>query len=125
MEIIPQNQFPHLKRFQEKFPITDKTIFAWDNVIYSNYPVSEDLIIHEKTHHSQQKRDGLNYWLDNYLNNTKYRLCQEIEAYRNQIKSIKHPKLKILVTEESIKHLKSGLYGDIIDGINLRKEILK
>jgi hypothetical protein len=111
----PQSQFPKLKEFSKKFAITDKTIFAYDNVIYCNGKLPDDLIIHEETHHKQQERDGLDYWTENYLNDPKYRLSQEIEAYQNQLRSIKDKNKQLQIRLESARNISSQLYGGIID----------
>ena len=47
----PQADFPKLEEFKKAFNITEKTIFAYDNVIYCNYDLTDDLIVHETTHH--------------------------------------------------------------------------
>lgn len=109
-----QADFPHLELFKKHFPVTHETIFAWDNIIYTNKPIPEHLVVHEQTHHTQQQKDGLDYWLENYLNNTQYRLTQEIEAYQNQIRSIKDRNLKMKVRIECARNLSSELYGNII-----------
>lgn len=121
MEVKPQKEFPLLDRYSQIFPITDKTIFAYNDIIYTDYNLPPDIIIHEKTHLLQQKRDGLEFWVENYLTNPKYRLKQEIEAYMEQIKSINHQKSKILLIKECIQHLTSGLYGDIVSEAEAKK----
>lgn len=110
----PQENFPLLEKFKERFPIDSDTVFAYDNKIYTNQDLPEHLVIHEKTHHKQQERDGLEYWVENYLNDPKYRLEQEIEAYRAQIQSIKDRNYKTIVRYKSAKTLSSGLYGGLL-----------
>ncbi len=114
MQIKPQDEFPHLDKFKERFDVSDKTLFAWDNVIYSHYPVSSDLIIHESTHHRQQDKYGLEEWLKYYLEDDKFRLKMEIEAYRNQLESIKDRNQRAKLRIEVSKHISSKLYGEII-----------
>ncbi len=112
--MLPQNQFPLLEKYKNYFEIDENTIFAYDNKIYSNNELPNHLIIHEQTHHKQQDRDGLEYWVDNYLNNKEYRLTQEIEAYKNQLKSIKDRNDRAKVWQESARNLSSPLYGNLL-----------
>lgn len=110
----PQKEFPHLQAFKDKFNVTKKTIFAWDNVIYCDYELPNHLIIHERTHHLQQNRDGLEKWLHNYLNDDEQRLKYEIEAYTQQIKVVSDKNAKTRLRYECAKNLASDLYGNII-----------
>lgn len=112
-KILPQNQFRLLKEYKKYFPITDKTVFAWDNIIYTNYDLPEDIIIHEQTHFKQQKEYGLQTWLKRYLNEKEFRLKMETEAYKNQLKSIEDKGLQEAVKKDCIASLCSGLYGKI------------
>lgn len=114
ISIKSQNQFPKLEEYKKHFNVTEKTIFAYDNCIYTNYQLPQDILIHEIEHLKQQKRDGLDFWLTNYLNDHKYRLKQEIEAYRVQLQSIKDRNLRAKIRIESAKNLSSDLYGGII-----------
>lgn len=112
--IAPQGEFPHIDIFKGRFEITDRTVFAWDNVIYSNYVPSNDLITHEITHHRQQKKYGLQNWLEYYIKDDKFRLKMEIEAYRNQLNDIKDRNQRAKLRMELSKHLSSPMYGNII-----------
>ena len=109
--IRPQAEFPYLKRFQEKFKTDENTIFAWDDVIYCRQDLPNDLIIHERTHHEQQHRDGLDFWLENYLNSPEYRLKCEKEAYIQQLRSISDREVRNKIKIQSAKQLSSPLYG--------------
>lgn len=110
----PQGEFPLLERFKEVFPVTPHTIFAYNHEIYCDYELPEHLIIHEQTHHKQQDRDGLDYWIDNYLKDPKYRAEQEIEAYKAQLESIKDRNHRTKVRIESARNLSSELYGNLL-----------
>lgn len=52
----PQHEFKHLDRYKEVFAVTDKTVFAYDMDIYSNYDLPHHLIVHENVHFAQQKK---------------------------------------------------------------------
>ncbi len=113
--IKPQKEFPLLERYKEKFNVTYNTIFAYDNVIYSNNELPHDLIIHEMTHHKQQEKYGLDNWVEQYLNNNFFRLKMEVEAYLAQCRSVKDRELRNKIRMESARNLSSSLYGDIIE----------
>jgi DNA-binding Xre family transcriptional regulator len=114
VQIKPQVEFPLIKEYAQYFDITPRTIFAWNNAIYTNYALPNDLLIHERTHLEQQEREGLEHWVKNYLNNPEYRLKQEIEAYKHQLSMIKDREYRNKIRLESIETLCSSLYGNII-----------
>ena len=59
----PQHEFLLLDKYKEKFTITDRTIFAYDGVIYTNSILPSHLVEHESCHFKQQKKYGLDNWL--------------------------------------------------------------
>lgn len=78
-----------LKRF---FPEADlNTVCAtFGKKIYISSPMSRDLEVHEMTHIRQQKNSyfwAVIWWV-RYINSDKFRYSQELEAYRNQLRSI-------------------------------------
>jgi len=125
MILYPQSEFPLLKEYSKHFDITPSTIFAYDHKIYSNNSLPEHLIVHEQTHHKQQDKYGLDNWVEKYLNDNKFRLLMEIEAYQTQLKSIKDRNTRVKVAMESAKNLSSSLYGNIIDYKEALKVLLK
>ena len=114
MQFKKQVEFPLLDEYRKIFDITDKTVFAYDDTIYTNYELSPDLLIHEETHLKQQEKYGLETWVLWYFNDLKFRLKVEVEAYRKQINSISDRELRFHIRQESIKNLSSGLYGDMV-----------
>ncbi len=112
--IKPQKEFPLLERYREVFDITDRTIFAYDDVIYCDGKLPPDLIIHEKVHHEQQKRIGLDLWVEMFIKDPQFRLDQEIEAYTKQLRSINNRAYRWQVYLSSARALSSSLYGNII-----------
>lgn len=120
----PQEKFPHLELFKKYFPVNENTIFAWDGIVYTNFSLPDDLIVHEQTHHRQQEQYGLDNWLKQYLENPQFRLEMEIEAYKNQTACIRDRNLRFKLARECAKHLSSELYGNIIsyrDALDLIK----
>jgi len=113
MQIKKQAEFPLRERYSEVFKITDGTIFAYDNCIYTNKDLPNDLLIHEMTHLEQQKRDGLEHWVENYLKDPEYRFLQEKDAYLKQLASIKDRNWRTKIRIESAKNLSSSLYGNM------------
>lgn len=113
MDIKPLNKFRRLKEFSKHFKITEDTIIAYDKTIYANKVLPEDIIVHEKVHLDQQAKYGLTNFTKRYLNDKKFRLEMEAEAYKKQFDSIKDEGLKEAVIEDSIIGLMSGLYGNL------------
>jgi hypothetical protein len=114
MEIKKQEDFPLLEEYKKHFKVNENTIFAYNHVIYSNNDLPEDILIHEKQHFVQQDREGLDYWVQNYLNDPKYRLRQEIDAYKKQLAHCKPKGFRRAVMLDCIDNLVNGMYGDII-----------
>lgn len=113
-QIYPQKDFPLLERYAEIFEITKDTIFAYDHKIYSNNDLPLHLIVHECAHHAQQDFYGLDVWVIRYLEDPKFRLAMEIDAYKQQLKSITKRDFRARIFLESVKALSSDLYGNII-----------
>jgi hypothetical protein len=109
-----QSNFPLLAEYAKLFDITDRTIFAYNNIIYSNYLLPKDLIVHEQTHFKQQEKYGLDNWVTKYLTDTKFRLDMEVEAYKAQLASIGDREIRNKIRIESVHNLSSPLYGGII-----------
>lgn len=108
--IRPTVDFPFLVEYKKKFEITDKTIFACFPDIYTNYPLTPDLLIHEMVHLQQQERDGLVEWVHDFLEYPQKRLEYELEAYRKQINSIKDRNEKVKLRFKCAEQLSSKLY---------------
>jgi hypothetical protein len=113
MKIQPLNKFRRLKEFGKFFKITEDTVIAYDNQIYSNRPLYPDVLLHELHHLKQQKKIGLKTFTEKYLKNKTFRLEMEREAYKVQLNSIEDPQLREAVRLDAIDNLTSGLYGKI------------
>lgn len=110
----PQKEFPLIETYRKQFAITDKTIFAYNGKIYTDYDLPHHLIVHEKVHLEQQDEIGLEQWVYNYLYRPEKRLGYEIEAYKRQLRSIKDRNWRAKTRMESARNLSSSLYGGII-----------
>lgn len=115
IQILPLNKFRRLKEFSKYFRIDSNTVIAYDNKIYSNKELYPDVLTHEKVHLDQQEKYGLSNFTHKYLNDKKFRLEMEKEAYLKQLDSIKDEGLKEAVQKDIIKGLTSGLYGKITE----------
>lgn len=115
MKILPLKKFRRLKEFSKLFPINNDTVIAYDNCIYSNKELYPDVLVHELEHIRQQKEYGLNTFTKKYLNDKKFRLEMEKQAYIKQINSIDDKGLKEAVIKDIIIGLTSGLYGKITE----------
>lgn len=113
IKILPLNKFRRLKEFSKYFKITEETVVAYDGIIYSNKELHPDVLVHEKVHLDQQKKHGLATFTQKYLNDKKFRLDMEKEAYLKQLVSIKDEGLKQAVLEDILTGLTSGLYGTL------------
>jgi hypothetical protein len=112
--IRPQADFPMMEVYKEHFPIDKHTVFALGQDIYTDYPLSPDLMIHELVHIKQQLEVGVKEWVYDFLYVPSKRLEYEVEAYREQIKSIKDRNHKMRVYLDSARKISSPLYGNMI-----------
>ena len=122
---------PIYDRCVEKFGVSfdDGIIFAYGDTIYSKNVPPEDLCVHEAVHLKQQEDfGGPEKWWDKYLEDDKFRLAQEVEAYRAQYaylkKIIKDRNILFKAMDGIARDLSSSIYGKIVsywDAIELLK----
>jgi hypothetical protein len=113
-QIYPQKDFPLLEKYKKYFAINDGIVFAYDGKIYSNNPLPDCLIVHEKVHLRQQEEMGVDKWVERYLDDVEFRLQMEVEAYREQLKSIHNNSKKRMWKKKSARDLSSPIYGSIV-----------
>lgn len=113
MLYLPQKLFPFIKEYKKVFAITDKTIFAYNNVIYCDQPLPEHLEVHEIRHLKRQNKIGCDVWVTNYLNNPLFMLKEEVIAYRDQLDFIKDRNERDKLRIQCAKDLSSPLYGSV------------
>lgn len=123
IKILPLNKFRRLKEFAQHFRITEETVIAYDNCIYSNKTLPPDILEHEKYHLKRQKEIGLNTFIKKYLNDRQFRLKEEADAYKIQLESIIDKGLKQAVKKDILNNLTSGLYGKVT--MEEAKQLLK
>jgi hypothetical protein len=116
-KIKKQLYFPYYENYKRKFPITDKTIFVFEDTIYTNYEMSYDIYFHELKHLDRMNKIGANKWIMAYLQNKDFRLEEELVAYRYQLKKVREQNDReeyahILI--ECANNLSSPLYGNLV-----------
>lgn len=130
---------PNYDVIAEAFDIkaNENVIFTYGDELF--VPMGEGtkldapLLKHEETHSRQQKEMGIQYWWDNFIFDPKFRLEQELEAYRAQYKAMGSftPEARAGYLTHIAKDLSSAIYGNVItfeqavqvitEGINFNK----
>ena len=81
-----KNYPPNINEITKVFPVLPESmVFCWGNIIYN--PSGQEVADHIKAHelaHSEQQQGEPEKWWNKYLNDGKFRLDQELEAYRKQ-----------------------------------------
>lgn len=99
--------------------------------------IDKHLLEHEQTHALQQAEMGVEEWWKKYLADPGFRITQEVEAYRNQWRSMWT--LPIKARAGYLTHICEGLsgamYGNMVtpeealhlitDGIKLQPRVIK
>lgn len=114
-QYLPQAEFPYFKKACEMFEILETTCFTYGEVCYTNYfPLSPDLVIHERHHTKQQNAIGKDLWWDKFFIDPEFRLQQELECYRKQIASIKDRNERFRLHLFCIDILSGPMYGNCV-----------
>jgi hypothetical protein len=112
---------PNIEQIDKVFNVknTKGIVYAYGDVLYNpdNGVIDVPLIAHEQTHTIQQGDSPEEWWVK-YLNDSEFRLSQEIEAYRNQyIKYcdlVKDKNKRFNFLRKIASDLSSPMYGNII-----------
>ncbi len=120
MKILKENP-PNLEAIRDAgLRPNSNTIFTYGDVLYNpgGWDIPGHLMKHEETHSERQKEMGVEAWWDKYLKEAKFRLDEEVLAYREQWKYFcerkknRRKQVEFLVW---IAHDLSGeLYGNIL-----------
>lgn len=111
---------------KEKFDIDwdNGVIITYGNKIYSKFQLDYLKQIHELTHVRQQLAYGVQKWWNEYVDNPKFRLEQELEAYRNEVAALfrksKDREFRGRYMTQCAKDLSSAMYGNMIEYMNAR-----
>ena len=119
---------PNHEAIKKVLKPTKNTIYCYGDIIFnpSGLPISDDLMAHEEVHSKQQEPMGVENWWKLYLEDSKFRLDQEIEAYKAQVKYAKDNYQRWLrkkIMEVIVIHLSSDLYGNLITKEEAKKLI--
>jgi len=125
-----QRNFPLLNEVIKKFEITPQElkniIFTYGDTFFSEKELSYGLIAHEITHTFQQLKTGVEKWWKQYIEDDKFRLSQEVEAYQQQYRAYKRnsdneeERLDMIALD-----LSGAMYGKIITFDEAKKLIRK
>lgn len=106
------------------FRINPKTvIFTYGDTIYNpnGLVLSDDLIAHEQVHIEQQKANDKDaqIWWTKYLQDSEFRLSQEVEAYAKQYNFIckyktQNRQTRFTILKRYAEVLSGGLYGNCV-----------
>lgn len=137
MEIV-YDYPPNYGAIIKVFDVKDKPgiVFTYGHKLYvpggAGVQIDKHLMIHEQTHAAQQTAMGIEKWWEQYLSNSSFRLTQELEAYRNQYRSMGSLSLRQRAgyLNHIVKDLSGAMYGNVVtpeqahklvtDGINLQ-----
>ena len=111
---------PNYNKIKKKFDFGNRyVVFTYGEILFNpaGVVIPPHLHIHEQTHSKQQSIVKPEVWWDKFLEDKKFRLDQEIEAYREQYKFIKsahnrHDRRMLL--KQISQDLGSGMYGNIV-----------
>ena len=98
-------------------PSWERTAVAYGDTIHAKYlPLPPDVEVHERIHLKQQgyTKEGAKEWWDKYINDTEFRLEQELEAYQGQYKFLQRTLKDKNQLNKKVLHLAhtlSTLYG--------------
>jgi len=110
---------PNINEIKKKFELRENVVFTYGDILYnpSGAEIPPELERHEETHARQQGNNPRAWW-DKYLVDSKFRLQQEVEAYRSQYLALKNiTKDRNFIFKYAVelaKDLSSSLYGNIV-----------
>lgn len=95
---LPEEVMAQILLFWEKNggipPDISRIVITYHDGIYTDQPMSRDLYIHEMVHFVRQgngeSKELADKWVKTYLNNPVFRYEEELMAYREQYKYLKH-----------------------------------
>lgn len=113
---------PNYAAISKVFDIKDKPgiVFTYGYKLYvpggKGVEVDKHLLIHEETHAAQQAAMGVEKWWELYLSEPQFRLVNEVEAYRNQYRSMGTLSLSQRkgYLDHIVKDLSGAMYGNVV-----------
>ena len=93
-------------------------IITYGDTVYCKFDLGWDKRVHEAVHVRQQKEMGAEAWWNRYLEDTEFRLSQELEAYKEEVKflrqNIKDRNQLFRAIRQVSLDLSGSMYGNII-----------
>lgn len=93
-------------------------IIAYNGKIYCKFNPPPQKIYHESIHLNEQEKLGNEIWWEMYITNDKFRLDEELKAYRAEVrfirKAIKNRNDAFEMIRRIAHDLSSQIYGNII-----------
>lgn len=96
-------------------------VFTYGDTIYApgrNVVVDDHLVAHEEVHQRQQSEMGVEKWWKKYLEDSSFRLEQELEAYRTQFIYLENHHNRA-TRKKLLPHMAGALcgemYGKVVD----------
>lgn len=106
---------PNIEDIRKIADIAGKAVvFTYGDIIYnpSGEEIPRNLEKHEEVHMAQQG-DRIKEWWERYINDPKFRLDQEVEAYRVQYKYVAEHGASRDTKREFLRHIAQDLSGPI------------
>lgn len=112
---------PNITEIRARFNPPAGTVFAYGDTIYAPHAKGKlpaDLVAHESVHFAQQRKaGGPEAWWHRYMTDPRFRLEQEVEAYRVQyagyIVGLPRARRRELLAHIA-RSLSSGMYGSLV-----------
>ncbi len=125
MNIIHGNP-PNFEKLAVVFPeikSTTETIFSYGDRMYyqGTAQLPREKIIHEETHGKRQLKMGIEKWWDQYMLDIKFRIDEEIIAYRAEYEYFcshifdRHQRFQYL--SDIANDLSGPLYGNVLSKV--------
>lgn len=131
MQIIYGEYPPNYKAIAKTFGIKNSggIVFTYGNKLFvpSGQKPDTQLMRHEETHERQQTAMGIEEWWDRYLVDPGFRFMQELEAYRNQYRSMASLPLhhRVGYLNHVATDLAGPMYGNLLTLEEAKTEITR
>ena len=118
---------PNWNTLEKEFRVKwENIVVTYGQCVYSEKPLSPDLIVHE-TIHTKQQGDTPDIWWERYIKDPIFRLEQELEAYIAQVKyvkkNIKDRNQRFRFIYQLAQDLSGSMYGNCISFNEAYKKI--
>jgi hypothetical protein len=129
MQVIYGEKPPNYDAIAKTFNIKGRTniVFAYGDKLYvpggKSVNVDTHLLVHEETHANQQAMIGVEKWWERYLEDADFRFLQELEAYRNQYRSMNILPLKHRL--DYLNHIATDLAGEMYGNLLSKEDAIR